>query len=104
VKPTSFSGFDWDEGNTAKCTKHGLTIAEIEAVFLHPHHLAPDLAHSAVETRFLAIGKGAGDRPMLIAFTMRGTQWAPLVRPISARYMHQKEVRHYEQAIAQTRN
>ena len=27
------SGFDWDEGNRAKCQKHGLTVAHIEALF-----------------------------------------------------------------------
>ena len=27
------SGFDWDEGNKSKCQKHGVSIAEIEALF-----------------------------------------------------------------------
>ena len=26
-------GFDWDGGNRAKCQKHGVSIAEIEALF-----------------------------------------------------------------------
>jgi len=28
------SGFDWDEGNRGKCEKHGVAIAEIEALFV----------------------------------------------------------------------
>jgi uncharacterized DUF497 family protein len=27
------SGFDWDSGNRDKCQKHGVSIAEIEALF-----------------------------------------------------------------------
>lgn len=26
-------GFDWDDGNRAKCAKHGLSIADIESIF-----------------------------------------------------------------------
>ena len=99
---SSISGFDWDDGNRAKCRKHGLTFAEIEAVFRHPHRMAPDIAHSTSETRFLAIGKGSGKRPIFVAFTLREIADKTLIRPISARYMHAKEVEHYEQAIAET--
>ena len=53
---TTVAGFDWDEGNLAKCQKHGVSIDEIEALFRHPHHLTPDPAHSAFEARYLAIG------------------------------------------------
>jgi hypothetical protein len=28
-----FHGFDWDEGNVAKCQKHGLSVEEIESLF-----------------------------------------------------------------------
>lgn len=27
------SGFDWDEGNRAKCEKHGVSVAEVESLF-----------------------------------------------------------------------
>ena len=45
------SGFDWDEGNRAKCQKHGLSIARIEALFTHGPRIAPDPKHSADEDR-----------------------------------------------------
>ncbi len=28
------SGFDWDDGNIEKCQKHGVSLEEIEALFL----------------------------------------------------------------------
>jgi hypothetical protein len=50
------SGFDWDSGNRAKCRKHGVSIADIEATFARPIAVFPDPAHSRVEERFKAIG------------------------------------------------
>lgn len=97
---TAVAGFDWDDGNRAKCQKHGVTLAKIEAVFRYPHRLAPDLAHSTTETRFLAIGSGAGSRPVFVAFTLRRADCETLIRAISARYMHRHEIEFYEQAFA----
>ena len=97
---TPVAGFEWDDGNLAKCQKHGLTSEEIEAVFTNPHRIAPDPAHSIGETRFLAIGAGDGPRPMFVAFTLRERDGERLIRPISARYMHRKEIESYEEAIA----
>ncbi|GAP35454.1 hypothetical protein ABXN37_09845 [Piscinibacter sakaiensis] len=39
---------------------------------------------------------------MLVVFTVRKKGLLRLIRPISARYMHAKEVKHYEEA-AKTR-
>ena len=97
---TAASGFQWDEGNRDKCQKHGVTIVENEAQFTHPHHLAPDVAHSTTETRFLAFGRGGGVRPILVAFTLRARQDETFIRPVSARYMHLKEIEAYEKATA----
>lgn len=55
-------GFDWDSGNRAKCTKHGVSVATIESIFERD-----------------------------------GQQF---LRPISARWMHAKEIRHFEAQIA----
>ena len=95
------SGFDWDDGNRAKCCQHGVSIGEIENLFGHPHRIAPDFAHSIAETRFLAIGSGGGPRPIFVAFTLRERGDERLIRPISARYMHRKEVASYEEDSAQ---
>ena len=34
MKMVTVAGFDWDEGNLAKCAKHGVPVDEIEALFL----------------------------------------------------------------------
>lgn len=96
----STSGFEWDDGNLAKCQKHGVTIAEIEAVFHHQPMIAPDKAHSKVEQRLIAIGSGAGTRPIFVVFTLREVDEETLIRPISARYMHKKEIASHEKDTA----
>ena len=95
------AGFDWDSGNIAKCKKHGLEIEEIEFLFSSDDlYIAPDMKHSSLEDRFLAIGISKSKRPMIVAFTTREKNKVKLLRPISARYMHQKELRRYEKAFA----
>jgi len=91
------TGFDWDDGNRNKCLKHGLSLKEIEAFFRQKTlFIAPDIKHSEKEERFLAIGKGA-KKPMIAVFTLRKEQGGLLIRPISARYMHDKEARKYDE-------
>lgn len=88
-------GFDWDEGNRRKCQKHGVSVAEIEELFSRPVAMLPDIAHSHRENRLWAIGK-PGRRHVFVVFTIRNKDGKTLVRPISARYMHKKEIAHYE--------
>ncbi|MGH8136764.1 MAG: BrnT family toxin [Steroidobacteraceae bacterium] len=89
------AGFDWDEGNREKCQKHDVTVAQIEAAFRGPMRVFPDPGHSAAEMRYLGIGRAAG-RHTLTAFTYRTIDGERLIRPISARFMHAKEIQHYE--------
>ncbi|HEY3741751.1 MAG TPA: BrnT family toxin [Bryobacteraceae bacterium] len=90
-------GFDWDEGNRTKCQKHGVSIAEIESLFATGPRVAPDPKHSAEEDRLIAAGRTSGGRPLFVAFTMRAKDHGRLIRPVSARYMHAKEVAAYEE-------
>ena len=92
-----FHGFDWDHGNRKKCQKHGVSIAEIEDLFLrNALRLEPDIFNSVAEQRFRAIGKTGEGRGIFLVFTIRGHGAARLIRPISARYMHKKEIDAYE--------
>ena len=93
------AGFNWDDGNLPKCQRHGVTIEEIEAAFHGPMHVLPDPAHSTAEARYVGIGRSTSGRHLLIAFTYREIDMLRLIRPISARFMHAKEVRHYEAQI-----
>jgi uncharacterized DUF497 family protein len=90
-------GFDWDEGNRAKCQTHGVTIAEIELVFANAPLVAPDIRHSVAEDRLVAIGANERGRRIFIAFTVRIRADERLIRPISARFMRDKEFLRYAQ-------
>lgn len=94
-------GFDWDDGNRAKCQRHGVPLEEIEALFESAPGVYADPGHSIDEQRLRAIGRTTHGRWVIVAFTLRQRSAATLVRPISARYMHAKEVRRYEQGRTQ---
>ena len=96
-----FSGFEWDEGNQRHCQKHGFSLKQIEH-FLQQDNLlvAPDVRHAMQEERYLAIGRAQMGKPMLVVFTIRKIDETVRLRPISARYMHEKEARKYEEESA----
>ena len=94
------SGFDWDRGNRTKCEKHGITVEAIEDVFSRQIIILPDETHSEKERRFRAIGYMQDQRAMFVVFTLRHRGKKVLVRPISARYMHKKEIDLYEKEEA----
>ena len=88
--------FDWDEGNRAHCQKHGVSIAEIEAILRGTPKIAPDLKHAHLEDRLIAVGRTEQGRPLFVAFTIRERFGQPTIRPVSARHMHEQEARNYE--------
>ena len=94
-----FDSFDWDEGNRTKSLKkHGLNESAIEAFFETGPTIADDVKHSGHEPRFLAVGKNPEGRWMIVSFTLRAQAGRHCLRPISARYMHAREVKDYEKA------
>ncbi|HEY0224235.1 MAG TPA: BrnT family toxin [Pseudolabrys sp.] len=98
-------GFDWDAGNRDKCQKHGLTIAEIEHVVSHAETLIiHDEKNSAAEQRFIAVGSTSEGRYAFVAFTPRRRDGRQLLRPISTRFMHGKEVAKYEKESSTLQN
>ena len=94
-----FSGFEWDAGNRVKCQKHGLTIEDVERVLAHNETVIIPLERYE-EPRFIAIGRTAEGRFASVVFTPREKGGERVQRPISARYMHEREIRRYEQEIA----
>ncbi|HUY37662.1 MAG TPA: BrnT family toxin [Candidatus Binataceae bacterium] len=95
------AGFDWDAGNRPKCREHGVSQAAIESMFRGSVAVLPDPAHSKSEERFKAIGKSEAGRWIFVVFTMRIRRGKRLIRPISARFMHNEEVEHYEKETAE---
>lgn len=90
-------GFDWDVGNERKSEdKHHVSQTEIEQIFFNiPIVVTPDLKHSQTEPRFHALGQTAAGRRLHVTFTLRFS--GKKIRPISARDMHRKERRIYEE-------
>jgi uncharacterized DUF497 family protein len=86
--------FDWDDDNRAKCLKHGVSHAEIEQAICYGARVAPYPKHSLAEQRFIAVGRTDQGRHVFVAFRRRGDR----VRPISARFIHAREVARYEDA------
>lgn len=100
----NFAGFDWDAGNWPKCGKHGVSKAEIEHALTHGARVAPDLKHSDLEDRFVAVGQNQKGRPIFIGITFRIVEGKQLVRPLTARYMHAKEAQRYATQSAENEN
>ena len=92
------AGFDWDIGNSRKSAdKHDVSQAEAESIFFNdPLIVVADLKHSEKEQRLNALGKTAKSRLLHVTFTLR--QNGNIIRVISARDMHRKERKIYEQA------
>lgn len=89
--------FDWDKGNLEHTAKHGVSPAEIEQVFLNDPMISPDPYPVNLEERWRAIGKNDEGRYVFAVFMFRTIDDELCIRPISARYMHRKEIESYEQ-------
>jgi uncharacterized protein len=88
-------GFEWDSGNSLKSeTKHGVTRAEVEQVFLADRLLVVrDERHSGSESRYHALGRSDAGHWLHVSFTLRGRR----LRVISARAMNRKERKRYDE-------
>ena len=89
-----FKGFVWDEGNVNKnWESHRVSPHEAEQVFFNrPLFVADDVKQSGAERRYFVLGQTDDDRPLFIAFTLRGD----LIRVISARDMSRRERKVYQ--------
>ena len=89
--------FEWDKGNIDKnLHKHNVSDKEAEEVFENERKfIVEDEEHSLTEARYMIWGTTNKGRKLSIFFTIRGEK----VRIISARDMHKKERRTYEEEI-----
>jgi uncharacterized DUF497 family protein len=71
-------------------------------LFLNEPRIAPAPNHSAGEDRMLAVGRTQTGRPIFVGFTLRMKGTRRLIRPITARYMHAKEIEAYEKEDSAT--
>ncbi len=92
-----FDGYDWDDGNLEKNLKsHDISRKGIESFFQRHFDYSDSPKHSLVEKRLIAVGTDDKGHAMTVVFTMRTRAGKHLLRPISARLMHLKEVQDYE--------
>ncbi|MDX8411992.1 MAG: BrnT family toxin [Mariprofundaceae bacterium] len=98
IDSSLITGFVWDAGNERKnADKHGVSKEEAEQIFFNqPLLVLEDAVHSIDEQRFHALGITDYRRSIHITFTLRDEERK--IRVISARDMHRKERRIYEQA------
>ena len=66
-------------------------------MFGGPIVVLPDPGHSLTERRFRGIGSSHDGRPVFVVFTIRERDGRRTIRPISARYMHRKEIERYDE-------
>ena len=90
-----FDGFDWDEGNRGKCQKHGVSLPEIEQALRLIRFVVDDPFPG--EKRYRTVGRTEAGRYVFAVFTLRGSK----LRPVSVRYMHEREIASYEEGLAQ---
>jgi len=85
--------FEWDPRKAeANAAKHGVSFEDAVTVFLDPEALdGPDLQHSSAELRFLRLGRSAGGRVLMVAYTLRRSADAEAIRIISARRASRRE-------------
>lgn len=89
--------FEWDKGNIDKnFIKHDVTDKEAEEIFENePKFILEDEKHSLTEIRYMVWGVTDKDKKLSVFFTIREEK----IRVISARDMHKKERRAYEEKI-----
>ena len=89
--------FQWDSGNLEKIKKHGVSLRDVEELFLLSPFVGRDDVNSKNEERYLAYGKLlSSSRHIFVVFTYRIIDNKEYLRPISARYMHKNEVEKHE--------
>jgi uncharacterized protein len=98
ILETSHFEFEWDRANSAKiATKHGVSTAEVEAVFRSglALPLGTQISPLVNEQRLGLVGPTLGGQLLQIAFVLRQGR----VRVISARVAHRKERQRYEEIL-----
>jgi uncharacterized DUF497 family protein len=72
--------------------------------FAHGPRIAPDPRHSADEDRLIAVGRTRTGRPVFVVFTIQVKNNRRFIRPVTARFMHAKEVAAYEEESSTAEN
>ena len=96
------SGFNWDKGNRVKCQNMVFRLRTSKPFSLTVPELTP--IRNTRRTRIVAVGGTSTGRPVFVAFTIRAANNRRFIRPVTARFMHAKEVAAYEEESSTTEN
>lgn len=89
--------FEWDRGNQSKNKKHGVSPADVEAMFAQSIVFVGRVVEPIhEEPRWLVLGEDSRGRRLALIFTRRGER----LRPISCRAMRRKERQFYEKTLS----
>jgi uncharacterized DUF497 family protein len=69
---------------------------EIEVLLTGSPRIAPDPKHPIYENHFVAVRRMRVGRPLFVVFTIRTKGQQHLIRPVTARHRHDKEVQAYD--------
>lgn len=75
-----------------------MSRAEIESVIAAARFMVDD--PSPHEKRYRTAGRAPTGRHVFVVFTYRERGGSMYLRPISARYMHRREIESYEEGVA----
>jgi len=92
------NGFEWDDGNRDKCQNMASRSRKSKTCLCAALVLRPIPNIPAEEERLIAVGKTTAGRSLFAAFTIRTKGGRILIRVVTARYMHEKEIAAYEKA------
>jgi uncharacterized DUF497 family protein len=86
----------WDPAKAeANLKKHGVHFSDAEAVLYDPLALSMEDDDSEGENRYVAIGRDAVGRVLVVVYTYRDDN----IRLISARTANRKEIKVYEKGL-----
>lgn len=89
--------FDWDENkNIENIKKHKVSFEEATSIFLNPVLEEPDVNHSEMEDRYVAIGISSFLRELIVCYCIReNIGGEKITRLITARKANIDERRKY---------
>lgn len=87
--------FDWDGANLGHTAKQGVAPDEIEHLFRNDPMVNPNSFSASIEVRWRAIVKNQNGPFVFVVFHIVNYEDVLVIRPISARYMHKKEIEAY---------
>ena len=99
-------GFEWDRGNRSNVGSTAFPLRR-SRLFCFRRRVRSRSPMSGIRAANRGLSPSAGPRlgrGVFTVFTLRRHGEETFIRPVSARYMHRKEVEYYEKEISRSQN